>query len=268
MATLVTFHAHPDDESIQTGGSMAKAKADGHRVVLVIATRGEEGEIRPDVLGDGEVLADRRVEETQRAAEVLGVDRVEFLGYTDSGMMGESTNDAEGCFWAADVDDAAARLVQILREEDADVLTVYDDNGGYGHPDHIQVHRVGRRAGELAGVPRVLEATMNRDALVRGINEFADAGAVPEGIEPPTVEDMEGIGVPEARITHEIDVSEFAERKREALVHHETQVGPDHFFLAMPVEAFQRAFGREWFIDAASPRAPDEPFRTDLFEGL
>src|SRR5262245_49934438 len=157
MATLVTFHAHPDDESIQTGGTMAKAKADGHRVVLVVATRGEVGEIQPNVLEEGEALADRRVQETHRGADLLGVGRVELLGYIDSGMMGEPTNDVEGTFWTADVDEAAGRLAAILEDEHADVLTVYDEIGGYGHPDHIQVHRVGHRAGEQAGVP-VLEA--------------------------------------------------------------------------------------------------------------
>src|SRR3954454_12699905 len=106
MATLVTFHAHPDDEAIATGGLMAKAKAEGHRVVLVVATRGEEGEIRPDVLAEGEPLEDRRVQETHGSAEILGVDRVEFLGYRDSGMMDEPSNATEGSFWTADVDEA------------------------------------------------------------------------------------------------------------------------------------------------------------------
>jgi LmbE family N-acetylglucosaminyl deacetylase len=268
MATLVTFHAHPDDESIQTGGTMAKAKAEGHRVVLVIATRGEEGEIRPDVLADGEPLADRRVDETHRAAGVLGVDRVEFLGYLDSGMMGEPTNDAEGCFWQADLDEAAERLARILREEETDVLLVYDEIGGYGHPDHIQVHRVGHRAGELAGVPRVLEVTINRDALIQGMRERAEAGDLPDGLEVPDIENTENFGMPEERITHRVDVSEYATLKRDALFHHETQVGPEHFFLAMPDDMFLYAFGQEWFIDRSAPRAPGEPFKTDLFEGL
>src|SRR6478609_5148600 len=110
MSTLVCFHAHPDDESIATGGTMAKAAADGARVVLVIATRGEVGEVADDFLDPGEALADRRVVETQASADVLGVARVEFLGYVDSGMMGEPTNDVAECFWQADVDEAAERL--------------------------------------------------------------------------------------------------------------------------------------------------------------
>jgi LmbE family N-acetylglucosaminyl deacetylase len=146
MATLVAFHAHPDDECIATGGVMAKAAEEGHRVVLVVATRGEHGEVADGFLADGETLAERRVQETHASAAALGVHRVEFLGYVDSGMMGTPENDLPGSFWTADVDEAAERLAAILREEGADVLTCYDEIGGYGHPDHIQVHRVGLRA--------------------------------------------------------------------------------------------------------------------------
>ncbi|MGB0101194.1 MAG: PIG-L family deacetylase, partial [Nocardioides sp.] len=126
MATLVSFHAHPDDESIATGGTLAAAAAAGHRVVLVFGTRGEEGEPVPGVLAEGEQLWERRVVESHTSAEVLGVERVEFLGYTDSGMMGEPTNDNPACFWQADLDEAAERLATILRDEGADILTVYD----------------------------------------------------------------------------------------------------------------------------------------------
>ena len=146
---------------------MAKAAASGHRVVLVVATRGELGEPVPGVLGEGEPLWRRRVVETEASARILGAERVEFLGYEDSGMMGEPTNENPACFWQADVDEAAGRLAAILDEVGADVLTVYDDHGGYGHPDHIQVHRVGVRAAELAGVGRVFESTMNRDHIAR-----------------------------------------------------------------------------------------------------
>ena len=153
MATLVSFHAHPDDEAIPTGGTLAKAAKDGHRVVLVFGTRGEHGEVVEGYLDAGEQLWERRVKETHAAAEILGVSRVEFLGYVDSGMMGTPENEAPGSFWQADVEEAAQRLAAILREEDAAVLTAYDENGVYGHPDHIQVHRVGLRAAELAGTP-------------------------------------------------------------------------------------------------------------------
>src|SRR6185437_12527289 len=165
--TLVFFHAHPDDEAIATGGTMARAKSEGHRVVLVSATKGELGEFAPDALEPGELLVDRRVKELHAAADVLGADRVAFLGYVDSGMAGEPTNDAPGSFAGADVEAAAQRLARILREEAAGALTTYDDNGGYGHPDHIQVHRVGTRAAEIAGTPHVFEATTNRDHFLR-----------------------------------------------------------------------------------------------------
>lgn len=268
MATLACFHAHPDDESIATGGVMAKAKQDGHRVVLVVATRGDRGEIQPDVLDEGEELWERRVKETAAAAEVLGVDRVEFLGYEDSGMMGEPTNDLPGTFWTADVDEAADRLAAILREERVDVLTVYDEHGNYGHPDHIQVNRVGHLAGERAGVRRILEATMDRDFIREGMAEAAELGDLPEDFEPPEHTEESPFGSPAEVITHEVDVSAFADQKRRALSVHASQVPPDSFFLAMDDDAFQRAFGQEWFIDQSAPRAPDAPRTTDLFEGL
>src|SRR5690348_14736659 len=202
--TLVLFHAHPDDEAIATGGTMARAKRDGHRVVLVSATRGELGEFAPDSLAPGESLVDRRVAELHAAAEVLGVDRVEFLGYRDSGMAGEPTNDDAESFWRADLDEAAGRLARLLDEEHADVLTIYDDHGNYGHPDHIQVHRVGVRAAELAGTPRVYEATINRDHL-RRLMEMMPLD--PDSPEAPA--DVETLGSTEELITTTIDVREF-----------------------------------------------------------
>ena len=248
--TLVTFHAHPDDECIATGGVIAAAVAAGHRVVLVVATRGEVGEVDDGVLADGETLADRREVETAQAAAILGIARVEFLGYRDSGMIDTPDNDAPGSFWTADVEEAAARLATILRDEQADALTIYDDNGNYGHPDHIQVHHVGVRAAELARTPRVYEATLNRDAMQRLIrdrrNETIAAGIeLPEGVDDP---DEFTMGVPEARITTTVDVSAFTDRKREALAAHASQVDETSFFLAMPVEMFREMFGTEWFI--------------------
>jgi LmbE family N-acetylglucosaminyl deacetylase len=248
--TLVSFHAHPDDESIQTGGVIARSASEGHRVVLVFATKGEHGEIIDGVLTDGETLAERRVVEVTQAAEVLGVARVEFLGYIDSGMEGTPENDAPGSFWTADVDEAAERLATILREEDAEVLTVYDDHGGYGHPDHIQVHRVGVRAAELAGTPRVYEATVNRDAIRQFAREAKANGAntgmdVPEEFEDP---EKIMIGSPESEITTTVDVEAFTDAKRAALAMHRTQVDETNFFLAMPPEMFREVFRYEWFI--------------------
>jgi LmbE family N-acetylglucosaminyl deacetylase len=269
MATLVSFHAHPDDESIATGGTMAKAADAGHRVVLVVATRGEQGEPQEGVLRAGEELWERRVVETHRSAEILGADRVEFLGYEDSGMMGEPTNDNPNCFWQADVEQAAEKLATILREVDADVLTIYDDHGGYGHPDHIQVHRVGRRAAALAGVGHVFQSTMNRDHIRRLMAErSAEVEAAMDEDERREVTSDDEFGSPESLITHAIDVSDVVDRKRESMVAHRSQIGPETFFLRMPPDAFRAAFGTEWYIDLHGHREPDEPFATDLFSGL
>ncbi|GLZ28920.1 GlcNAc-PI de-N-acetylase [Lentzea sp. NBRC 105346] len=240
MATLVTFHAHPDDECIQTGGVMRKAFEAGHRVVLVVATRGEVGEVPDGFLDDGEELWERRVTETHEAAKILGVSRVEFLGYKDSGMMGEPTNDGPGTFWTADVEEAARKLAAILEEEQAEALTIYDDNGGYGHPDHIQVHRVGLRAAELAGTPAVYQATVNRDLA---LTHMKDAGI--ELPDPP-----ESFGKPAAELTARVDVRDVLEHKRAAMRAHASQISEESFFLAMPDEAFAVAFGTEWFIRA------------------
>src|SRR4051812_19703281 len=181
VGTIVSFHAHPDDEAIGTAGTLARAADAGHRVVLVFATRGELGEPVPGVLGDGEQLAMRRSAECFAAAREIGAKRVEFLGWTDSGMMGEPTNDAPYCFWQASVEHAARRLAVILDEEEPDVLTVYDDNGGYGHPDHIQVHRVGMRAAGPSAVPVVAQSTINRDWPAGGRRRPVAAGAIGGG---------------------------------------------------------------------------------------
>jgi len=258
--TLVLFHAHPDDEAIATGGTMARASSEGHRVVLVSATRGELGEHAPGALAPGESLVERRVAELHDAAAILGVDRVEFLGYLDSGMAGEPTNGAEGSFASADVEEAAVRLAGILAEEGADVLTIYDENGNYGHPDHIQVHRVGVRAAELAGTRRVYEATANRDHLKRLMAEIPTDEDVGEA---PT--DLDGLGVTEDRITTTVDVRAFVDRKRAAMVAHASQIPADSFFLQLPIEAFREAFGWEWFIRRDGPRDRRE---TSLFDGL
>lgn len=262
MATLVSFHAHPDDEAIACGGVMRKAADEGHRVVLVVATRGEVGEVPDGFLDDGEELWQRRVAETEAAAKILGVQRVEFLGYVDSGMMGTETNDAPGSFWTAPVEDAAHKLAEILRSETADVLTCYDDNGGYGHPDHIQVHRVGMRAAELAGTPRVYQATMNRDHMIRG--RAAMAAQNPEAnLELPDFE-AANLGKPESEITCAVDVTAYTEVKRQAMRAHASQISEQSFFLSMPDEAFAHAFGTEWFIRPGHGPGITE---TDLIEG-
>ncbi len=246
MPTLVCFHAHPDDEAIATGGTMALAAQAGLDVVLVVATGGEHGEPQPGVLEEGEELGDRRVQEVVEAGAILGASRVELLGYTDSGMMGEPTNENPDCFWQADVDRVAQRLAGLLTEVDADILTVYDENGGYGHPDHIQVHRVGTAAAALAGVDRVFEATMNRTRIMRQMIERADELAE-AGVEPPDATEAESFGLEEEHLTHAVDVLAVLDRKKAALVAHASQIGPDSFFMMMPEDAFADAFGMEFY---------------------
>jgi LmbE family N-acetylglucosaminyl deacetylase len=165
-------------------------------------------------------------------------------------MAGTPENDIEGSFWRADVEEAAGRLAEILREEQAEVLTVYDDHGGYDHPDHIQVHRVGVRAAELAAVARVYEATMNRDYIRRLITEMRAEGPAAGTELPDDMDDPDelSLGVPETQITTTVDVSAFIEAKRAALAAHRSQVDETSFFLAMPPERFMVAFGQEWFI--------------------
>jgi LmbE family N-acetylglucosaminyl deacetylase len=263
VATLVTFHAHPDDESIAMGGVMAKAADEGHRVVLVVATRGEHGEVEDGFLAEGEPLWRRREQETRASAAILGVARVEFLGYVDSGMIGTPENDLPESFWQADVEEAAARLAAIITEEGADVVTIYDEHGQYGHPDHIQVHRVGLRAAELAGTPRVYMNTLNRDHLKRSFAALEESGAeVPDDLDPAF---FDILGEPEERITTTVDIRPWLARKRASMAAHASQISETSFFLAMAPEQFEQGFGYEWFI-----RCDAEPglVETDLFDGL
>ncbi len=268
MATAVFLHAHPDDEALATGGTMARLADEGHRVVLVVATNGEEGEPVDGVLDEGEALGDRRATEVAEAAAILGAARVEYLGYRDSGMAGEATNDHPDCFWQADVDEAASRLGELLADEHVDLAVVYDPNGGYGHPDHIQVHRVGTRWAEQAGIGRLRWVTLNRDSIRRSIEEALATGDL-DGMAAASLEErreraeQEAFGTPADEITHSVDVRGVVERKLAAIAAHASQIPPDSFFLSMPIERFTSAFGAEWFVDPDAPRK-GEPFRTGL----
>jgi LmbE family N-acetylglucosaminyl deacetylase len=184
-------------------------------------------------------------------------------------MMGTPENDAQGSFWTANVDEAAQRLAKILDEEHADVLTIYDDHGGYGHPDHIQVHRVGARAAELAGTPIVYESTMNRDHIYRLLKERVAAGEteIPGDIDPDDLPDPNDntFGSPESLITTTVDVRDFLDIKRAAMVAHGSQIQESSFFLKMPLDAFREGFGYEWFIRRGAPPGTSED---DLFAPL
>jgi LmbE family N-acetylglucosaminyl deacetylase len=264
MGTLVLLHAHPDDESMTTGGTIARAHEEGHRVVLVVATGGEHGE-SPDDLAPGETLTDRRRAETEASAAVLGVDRLVWLGYHDSGMNGWEQNGDPRSFNSAPLDEAAGRLADVLREERAGVLTSYDWHGNYGHPDHVKVHQVGARAAELVAddLPglRVFEATMNRDAMVRWFQEakaqgirLAPEGAEDEDFDPSQpMDDGNPFGMPESELTLEVDVQPYLARKRASIECHRSQVTDSAFFLDMPEEAFATAFSSEWFVERGAP---------------
>ena len=263
MATVAFFHAHPDDESIATGGTMARLAAEGHRVVCVIATKGELGEVEDGFLAEGEKLEDRRVEETHASCRILGVSFGHFLGYRDSDMIGREGNDDPACFWRADVEEAAERLAGVLREHEVDVLTVYDDHGTYGHPDHIQVHRVGVRAAELAGIDRVYESTYDQDHL-RSLMKLAA-----ENEDVPAVPDTEGVdetlGVPGHLITTRVDVRPYLDKKRASMAAHASQISETSFFLSMPPEAFEVAWGTEFYVRRGAAPGTSE---SSLVEGL
>lgn len=268
MSTLVCLHAHPDDEAIATGGAMARAKAEGHRVVLVVATNGDYGEV-PDDLSEGETLVDRRRVETDVSAAALGIDRVVWLGYTDSGMTGWEQNADPTCFLQADLDDAARAVADILEEEAADVLTAYDWHGNYGHPDHIKVHEVGHAAVDLVPNVRLFEATINRDAVVAMMLRMQELGIPSPGpgdddepFDPDgPADDGNPFGTPEAELTLHIDVSAFVGQKRAAIAAHNSQISDQSFFLEMPDEAFTAMFGSEWYIE----RGVEPPMQTGWF---
>ena len=277
--TIVAFHAHPDDEALLTAGTMARAAAEGHRVVLVLATDGGAGLAAPELSGDGG-LGERRLEEARRSSAALGVARVEWLGYADSGSGPEPEPDLPGVtpFCRAPLEEAAERLAAVLTTERADLLLSYDVNGGYGHRDHERVHQVAARAAELAGTPRVLEATVPRDTVVRALRVLGRVYRFPDEFDPSSFERAYSA---RADITHRIGVRRHVAAKRAAMRAHASQatgggaaaVGDGGqtgdrtlaAFLRIPRPLYDLVFGREWFRDPSLP--PGAPVRTDIFEG-
>jgi LmbE family N-acetylglucosaminyl deacetylase len=277
--TIVAFHAHPDDEALLTAGTMARAAAEGHRVVLVLATDGGAGLAAVELSGGGQ-LGDRRLEEARRSAAALGVARVEWLGYADSGSGPQPEPDAPGAsrFCRAPLEEAAERLAAILRTEQADLLLSYDAQGGYGHRDHVRVHEVGARAAEIARTPRVLEATVPRDTVVRAVRALGRVYRFPDEFDPTSFERAFSA---RSEITHRINVRHYAGAKRAAMRAHASQATGGGAasagsggqtgdrtlaaFLRIPRPVYDLVFGREWFRDPAL--APGEPVRTDIFEG-
>ena len=244
--TLVAFHAHPDDEALFTGGSIARLAAEGHRVVVVTATAGERG-----LTGAGAAdLGAVRLAELEAAARELGAARVVTLGYGDSGMGADAP--PAGSFCAAPAAEAAARLAEILVAERADAITIYDANGGYGHRDHVRVHEVGLAAAAQAGTRLVLEATVARETLQRGLRLLNRLGIRPGGMRSA---DLAAAYRPRADITHEIDVRRWVPAKRRALAAHASQTsgGADVRTVALlsrlPGPLARRVLGREWFVE-------------------
>ena len=248
MATVVAFHAHPDDEVLMTGGTLARAASEGHRVVIVVATDGAIGEV-----GKGEAP---RIGELRLSAAALGAARVVHLGYADSGNGKVLYPDPPDRmrFVRAELREAAERLAAVLREEQATVLLSYDANGGYGHRDHIRVHEVGRRAADEAGVERVLEATIPRDLVAR-VLKLVDWLRLPvrhDAVAPGTAYSAR------SGITHRVNVRRFARQKQAALAAHRSQLNGTgrlapvmRALVRLPAPVFGLLLGREWFIDAS-----------------
>jgi N-acetyl-1-D-myo-inositol-2-amino-2-deoxy-alpha-D-glucopyranoside deacetylase len=278
---ILFVHAHPDDESIGTGATMAHYAASGAHVTLVTCTLGEEGEIHVPALAQLEAaqadqLGGYRVSELVAACAALGVTDYRFLGgagrYRDSGMMGLPTNDHPRAFWRADLDAAAGHLVEIIREVRPQVLVTYDPNGFYGHPDHIQAHRVAMRAVELAGVDapaKVYWTATPRSVLAAGLEAFADSANNPfRGI--TKVEDLP-FGTPDEEIAAKIDAHEYADRKTAALKAHATQIPPDSWLYTIASNYGAEFMGVEHYTLAHGTRGPGagpHGWEDDLFAGI
>ncbi|KUP96623.1 N-acetyl-1-D-myo-inositol-2-amino-2-deoxy-alpha-D-glucopyranoside deacetylase [Thermobifida cellulosilytica] len=280
---LLLVHAHPDDETIVTGATMAKYAAEGAHVTLVTCTLGEEGEVIPPELAhlasDREGgLGEYRVTELRRACAELGVRDQRFLGgrgrYRDSGMMGAPTNDRPGCFWRADVEAAAHELAAVIREVRPDVVVTYDDNGGYGHPDHIQAHRVTVRAFDLAaertlpGTPwqarKLYAIAQPRTVLEESVARMqADPGPFTA---PKAVEDV-APGTPDALVTTRIDASAHLEAKTRAMRAHATQISVSGRRFALSNDIAQEIHAVEYFtlLRGPEPRRGPDGYETDLF---
>jgi LmbE family N-acetylglucosaminyl deacetylase len=261
--TLMAVHAHPDDEASTTGGILAKYAAEGIRTVLVTCTNGELGDTPTAKPGDEEhdtadVVA-MRMSELEASCKVLGVSHLETLGYHDSGMEGWESNNAPGSFWSMAVAEAAAPLVALMEKYQPDVVVTYDDYGFYGHPDHIQAHRITMAALEQTGSgAKLYFPAFRRSNLPRFREQLEQAG-----LEMPDVDETD-FGVEDDAIGAIVDCREFAQAKRDALAAHVSQQ-ENIFFLRIPMEAFTEAFGIEEFVRWRPEGGGTE---TDLFDGL
>ncbi|HEV7203253.1 MAG TPA: PIG-L family deacetylase [Jatrophihabitans sp.] len=268
--TLMAVHAHPDDEATGTGGVLARAAAEGIRTVLVTCTDGGCGDapggVKPGEPGhDVDAVVAMRKEELEKSCAVLGVDHLELLGYGDSGMMGWPQNEAPGSFWSTPVDQGAARLAELIRHYRPDVVVTYDEYGFYGHPDHIQTHRITMAALQATGTAaKVYWTTAPRSKMEEFGQIIRDLGGdwdEPEGAEPGPE-----IGLPDDEITTWVDTSAFGSQKFDALAAHSSQE-ENIFFLRMGKELFTQVMGVETFLrvhDTTGAALPED----DLFAGL
>jgi LmbE family N-acetylglucosaminyl deacetylase len=246
MATIVFFHAHPDDEALLTAGTMRALHEAGHTIVLVVATNGEAGLTDPHIHSD---LSAIRMHELATSASILGVSKTHWLGYADSGLDGTATS-TTATFCQTDIEQAALRLAEYLVDIKADMIVGYDQKGGYGHPDHVRVHHVAHRAAVLAGTEFVFEATADRATIARLLEVMRPLISILKANEVMALAD--GF-TPRADITHTVDVSHWLGPKKAAMKAHASQaVGGStprslQVFVKLPKLIFKKAFGREWF---------------------
>ncbi|MGW0987297.1 N-acetyl-1-D-myo-inositol-2-amino-2-deoxy-alpha-D-glucopyranoside deacetylase [Streptomyces sp. NPDC002486] len=274
---LLLVHAHPDDESIINGATMARYAAEGAHVTLVTCTLGERGEVIPPELAHltGAALGQHRRRELTAALAELGVRDFRLLGgagrYSDSGMMGLPDNDDPGCFWQADVDAAAAHLVEVIREVRPQVLVTYDENGGYGHPDHIQAHRVAMRAVQLSAdaglpVPKVYWNRVPRPVLEESFARLREDLSGTSFTKVADIDDVPGV-VPEERVTTVIDGTAHAAAKAAAMRAHATQITVDGPYFVLSNELAQPILTTEYYELVRGEAGPGER-ETDLFAGV
>ena len=278
----MVFHAHPDDESSKGAGTMARYAAEGVRVVLVCATRGEEGDIlnpRMERAGIKERMAEIRVAELETACDLLGVERIYFLGYRDSGMPGEPSNSHPNAFWKVDPEEAVGRLVELIRAERPEVFVCYDESKGYEHPDHIRIYEWGKEAFHAAGDPdrfpdRGAPWTPSKlyyfATFTKNRFQMLSDAAVAEGHESPFqgwLDTWDDLGFEEPKVTTQIDVADFIELRSKALLAHATQIDPDSFWFAIPDELQQRVYPWEDYTLIEARIETNLP-EDDLFAGL
>jgi len=271
----MAVHAHPDDEAISTGGVFVRYGDEGVRTVLVTCTDGGCGDgpggVKPGQPGfdRAEVVKARQVE-LARSCEVLGIDHLENLGYPDSGMMGWPDNDAPGSFWSTPIEESSARLADLMRRYQPQVVVTYDANGFYGHPDHIQAHRITMAAAEATGIPaKVYFTAVPRSRMAALGQRLQELGVeLPGGDEADEAESgpREEWGTPDEEVTTYVDVSAATDRKFDSLLAHASQ-SDNIFFVRMGREVFGEIMGSESFVRAVDRTGASVP-ETDLFSGL